>query len=565
MKKRLSLQSAIYITGSIVILIAVLIIFVIRNEPSLPEQISVALKQKLSEHVPDKSMTFDRESTHSDSLMRRLYHKRDYRPVWIFDQGPASLADSLLDFIRTIDQDGLKPHEYHLPRLDSLIPKLRMELKRKLPADIDHLLEVELLLTDAFLLLASHLVNGRLNQETIDPEWLTTQSEADLIEILNHALHKNKIRAELNSLLPQLACYKALRKEMNFFKDIARNGGWSLVPAGPTLQKGDSGFRVAALSARLITSKDMPDRRLESRSVFDDTLEAAVRRFQERQGINADGVVGSGTLELLNKPALYYIHKIAVNMERWRWLPSDLGERYIIVNIADFSLDVIENGVRIMTMPVVVGKQYRRTPVFSGMMTYIVLNPYWYVPQTIMKEDILPQVQRNPGFLVQRSIEVIRSWKDREPIDPFSIDWDKINASNNPYLFRQAPGVQNALGRIKFMFPNKYDIYLHDTPHRSQFDEIKRTFSSGCIRLEKPIDLAEYVLLGDTTWSRTKIINALKSVTDMSIELPQPIPVYLFYCTAWVNDNGIVHFRDDIYNRDVLVEEALREKQILDD
>jgi murein L,D-transpeptidase YcbB/YkuD len=433
------------------------------------------------------------------------------------------------------------------------------------PVETEHLMNFEILLTDAFLIYGNHLLSGRVNPETIDPEWLTARPEADMAAILTEALTSGEIQRTLKNLLPDLPCYEKLREEMAFYKSISLKGGWPIVPSGQTMKKGDRGLNVAALSARLITSGDLKERSLAARSVFDDTLEMAVKKFQDRHGIRVDGEIGVGTLAALNIPASYYFHRIAVNMERWRWLPRDLGERYILVNIAAFTLDVVEKGRTVLSMPVVVGKDYRRTPVFSAKMTYLVLNPYWYVPSTIATEDILPEVKTNPNYLKTRNIVVLRRWDDPNPIDPFTVDWSSITKDNLPYLFRQASGNLNALGRIKFMLPNQYDIYLHDTPHRSYFNLLQRAYSSGCIRLARPIDLAVYVLEGNPKWTREAIVAALDSVENYTIKLPEPIPVHLFYCTAYVHEDGNIHFREDIYNRDVLVENALRTEAVLTD
>jgi len=293
---------------------------------------------------------------------------------------------------------------------------------------------------------------------------------------------------------------------------------------------------------------------------FDRGLELAVRRFQKRHGLTDDGVVGPATLEALNVPVAERLRQIELNLERWRWLPEDLGRRYILVNIADFELEVVEDGRRVLAMRVVTGKKMRLTPVFSGRMTYLVLNPYWHIPHKIAVKDVLPRIKRDPGYLVRQGIRVFESWDDLAPeIPPETIDWPAVTKHNFAFKLRQDPGPSNALGRVKLMFPNRFAVYLHDTPSRYMFRKNQRDFSSGCIRVEKPIDLAAYVLDGDRKWTREKILSAIASGESRIAWLPEPIPVHVLYWTAWVDEEGTVQFRRDVYGRDRSLDEALEE------
>jgi murein L,D-transpeptidase YcbB/YkuD len=293
---------------------------------------------------------------------------------------------------------------------------------------------------------------------------------------------------------------------------------------------------------------------------FDDALDRAVRRFQEHSGLEVDGIVGRNTLAALNRTALERLHQIEVNMERWRWLPRDLGDRFIRVNIASFEVDLFEAGEHLMNMRAVVGKDYRRTPVFSDTMTYLVVNPHWNMPHTIAVEDKLPLIKKDPGYLADNNMELLRGWgAEAVAEDPLSVDWSTVTAENFRWRLRQAPGPDNALGRIKFMFPNKFNVYLHDTPSRALFGSNVRALSSGCIRLEKPVELAEYLLRADPKWTRPALLAAIEEGVEQTVRLPEPIPVHLLYCTTWVDENGTVHFRDDIYGRDRIVEDALKE------
>jgi murein L,D-transpeptidase YcbB/YkuD len=269
--------------------------------------------------------------------------------------------------------------------------------------------------------------------------------------------------------------------------------------------------------------------------------------------------VGPATLAALNVPVEQRIRQIRLNLERWRWLPRDFERRYLLVNIADFELDVIEDGRVRTTMRVIAGTTARRTPVFTGRMTYMELNPYWHIPPIIAKEDILPRLWKDPRYLVRENIRVFRGWAQEAPeVDPESVDWSQVTPEKFPFKLRQEPGPSNALGRIKFMFPNKFDVYLHDTPGRGLFNHNSRSFSSGCIRIEKPIELAEYLLQGQPEWNREKIVAAIHSKKTQIVWIPEPIAVHILYWTAWVDEDGTVHLRDDVYGRDTPLDEALQ-------
>ena len=273
--------------------------------------------------------------------------------------------------------------------------------------------------------------------------------------------------------------------------------------------------------------------------VFDAALERGLQRFQERHGLDADGAVGTSTLTALNVPAEARVRQIELNMERWRWLPQTLGERYILVNIANFALDVVERGRSVLAMRVVVGKPARRTPFFSADMTYLVLNPHWHVPPTIAIQDKLPLIRRDPGYVARQNFKLFRHGEGGVTrVDPMSVDWSSVSARNFPYQLRQDPGPRNALGRVKFMFPNPYHVYLHDTPARELFAKTERAFSSGCIRLEKPIELAEYLLRDDPQWSRQKIVASRREGPSRLCICLTRIPVHLLYWTAWANEDG---------------------------
>jgi len=528
----------------------------------LTDQVGVYLRDRLIEAGIPLQMAIEEEVVHTDTMLLRFYADRSFKPAWINNRGPLSTADSLIIALRLAKHEGLKSEHYHIQKIEALLDSVRVDKKKK-AVRVQRLGDLDFLLTDAFLLYGSHLLSGHIDPETIDPTWMNMYPEADITRILAQASRERRIKESLFDLKPSFSQYGFLRDELGRYGSIAWRGGWPIVPVGPTLKYGDEGYRVAALRARLITTGELNSEIIEENVVYDSTLVAAVRRFQKRHNLDENGTVDYPTRLSLNQPALQYVRILAANMERWRWLPKDLGDRYIFVNIASFEMRVVENGATVLKMPVVVGLDYRQTPVFSGNMTYFVLNPYWNVPTTIAREDVLPKVKQDINYLNSRKFEVFASWSSGTPIDPASIDWVSMSKDSLPYHFRQAPGQYNALGRIKFIFPNKYDVYLHDTPYRTHFQRRERALSSGCIRLEDPVALAEYLLKENPDWTRDRIEETLLKNENRTIKLSEPIPVFIFYCTTWADENGMVHYLKDIYERDVILENAMRREAFL--
>lgn len=532
--------------------------------PELSQQIDPLdefLRNRIETAGIPPQITVGSELIHASVVLPLFYERRAYVPAWCNNRGLQPQVDTLIKAIREADQEALRPNDYHLAKIAALVASVYQQQAENKPLDPRQLVDLDLLLTDAFLIYGSHLLAGKINPETIDSEWFANRREIDLAAHLQTALEKNQIEEALRSLLPPQPGYARLRQALARYRDLAANGGWPMVPDGPKLQKGDRGERALALRQRLIAAGDLDPAAGDSLDLFDDAVEAALRKFQRRHGLDADGVVGATTFANLNVPVEERVRQVALNMERWRWLPQDLGQRHILVNIANFELDVFESDQVVLAMRVMVGKDYRRTPVFSDRMTYLVLCPHWHVTPNIAVNDKLPLIRKDAGYLAKQNMKVFRGWgADTKEIDPTTIDWSQITARNFSYRLRQDPGPINALGRVKFMFPNPFNVYLHDTPSRELFAKTERAFSSGCIRIEKPIDLAEYVLRGDPKWTRASIEAAIKKWEEQTVRLPEPMPVHLLYWTAWANDDGSINFRRDIYGRDKLVEEALREK-----
>ena len=317
------------------------------------------------------------------------------------------------------------------------------------------------------------------------------------------------------------------------------------------------GRRVAVLRERLAITGDL-DAPAERDEVFGDRLIGAVERFQARHGLEVDGVVGPATRRALNLPVAQRIAQILLNMERWRWMPDDLGRRYILVNLASFDLEVMAEGWSVMRMRVVVGRPYRKTPIFSSRMRHLEFNPTWTVPPSIAGADLLPIVRGDPDYLERSRIRVFDSWgSGARELDPATIDWSRVSAERFPYMLRQDPGLDNALGLVKFIMPNGFSVYLHDTPQQQLFARRTRTFSSGCIRLERPMALAAYLLKDQAGWNPLRIDDVVYSGETTRVALSHPIPVHMTYSTAWVDPDGTLHFRADPYERDSILHQAL--------
>ena len=476
---------------------------------------------------------------HSTTLLPEFYFENQFQRVWT-----RPLQASFLGLVRRAYEHGLNPADYHF----STINELHADAVESQSTD------AEILFTDAFLLYASHFLNGKLNPEEVEGEWQAVRREGNAKSFLKKCLASGNIEAHFRELEPENVSYHGLLEALKKYREIQKNGGWDLFEAGETLKPQMAGARVTALKHRLsiegyFLMEGNPN------DVYTQDLSEAVREFQKHHGLEVDGNVGKQTLASLNIPVSSKIAQIRANMERLRWISQDMGAHYVFVNIADFTMKVYRGDTLSYQQNVVVGKPFRKTPVFSDLMTYFVLNPYWTVPPTILFNDVLPEVKKDINYLKVKNMKVL---KGSEVVDPQTIDWSKLSRSNFPYTIRQDPGPTNALGAVKFMFPNKYNIYIHDTPSKELFNRPDRAFSSGCIRLNKPMGFVDYLITDIPDWNSEKVDNTLKTGKDKTVMLKRPINVHILYLTAWADDSG-VQFRNDVYQRDAAVIEALAE------
>jgi L,D-transpeptidase YcbB len=505
----------------------------------------------------DAFVVVGEERIHAATELPRFYRGRYFEPAWVNELGPRPVADSLLWAVEGAVLEGLESTHYHLVRIrDIYAERRRAELAGELlPAE--RLAELDLLMTDAFLVYASHLAGGRVDPTTIHPEWSARRGALDLVAALDMALATGRVAAALQDLLPGHPGYARLRGALADYRRIAGQGGWPVLP-GRTLGPGMRDPAVALLRQRLRLAGDLaPPRRGGDEQLYDRAVEEAVRRFQVRHALEPDGVVRLETSAHMNVPVEDRIRQLERNLERWRWLPQDLGDRHILVNIAGFEMHIMEGDSSIFQSRVLVGQRYRKTPIFSDRMTYLVLNPTWTIPPGILEEDKLPLIRQDRTYLVRNNITILGG--DGRAVDPAAIDFNRLTGRTG-YRFRMDPGPENPLGRVKFMFPNQYHVYLHDTPDHEDFDLFSGAISSGCIRVERSLDLAELLLSDAQGWTRDRIETRSRSgPAEQVIPLRRPLPIHILYWTAWVEPDGAVHFRPDVYERDAVLDEALRQ------
>jgi murein L,D-transpeptidase YcbB/YkuD len=524
---------------------------------------SAMLRKRLERSSPARILCAGRIIC-SSRILPKFYARRDYSLAWSSEETPLPQAGALIKFIREVDKEALNPRDYHLDILEHLQSEIA-KAKAKAEKPVSSLrVDFDVLMTDAFLLCGSHIVSGRVDPEKIHEDWFARRRYEDLASVLQVALDTNSVGETLSSLIPKHPGYERLKKALLDYRRMAAGEPWPVLPGGETLRKDEPSKGIITLRKRLVMTGDLAASQNTGSDLFDDALEEAVRKFQARHGIESDGTVGRATRRMLNTPIEKRIHQIELNLERWRWLPAELGQKHIRVNIAGFGLDVVENDKVILAMKVVVGKNYKRTPVFSGKMTYLEINPYWNVPASIATEELLPKIQQDVGYLKKEQMKVLRNTdkKRNEFVNPGEVNWHELSEDNFPYRLRQEPGPKNPLGRIKFMFPNKYGVYLHDTSEPALFKRTRREFSHGCIRIEKPFEFAEYVLRNDPDWTRENIEAAVALQKNRVVMLPEPIAVHILYWTAWVDEDGTVQFRDDIYDRDLDLTAALQNRTL---
>ncbi|GGZ96658.1 murein L,D-transpeptidase [Ignatzschineria ureiclastica] len=436
---------------------------------------------------------------------------------------------------------GLLPQLYHVGRIENLLQS----------GDVAaHQAELVALLTEAGLSYVRDIVQGMPEVKKQDKDWLLEGRNVDVADTYQQILLSDDIKAALSALEPQYKEYRDLKRALLAFKLKEQSEEPAIVPQGTTIKPGMGGERVKLMRDRL----NYLGYNAGNGTTYDSQMVKAVKDFQRTHLLEPDGAAGKKTIVELNRSNAERIQQIQINLERWRWMPETMGEHFVAVDIPGFRYEVVKDGETVLSARTVVGREGRKTPVFMSPMSYIVFSPYWHVPRSMAVNDFLPRLKRNPYALTGSKIRIFRNGQE---IDPGTVDWSQYSRNNFPFQLRQDPGDYNSLGRVKFMFPNEHAIYLHDTPSKSLFNRTSRDFSSGCVRIENPEELAEY-FLGEAGWNQSKIKSAFRQSKESHVGLAKDkkIPVYTLYMTTRVKGDSI-SFRADIYNKDQVLIKAL--------
>jgi L,D-transpeptidase YcbB len=472
------------------------------------------------------------DTLHVSAAALDFYRGRDWQAAWTGAKGPLKQGSALHEAVGRAWEDGLPLARYRHHAVAEVLARLDARGKEKLPDSlvIRQLADLDVLLTEGFLRLARDLVAGMLDPAEAGLDYRIAREAAPdgaMLDQVIAGVAPGRVVAELRPSIPQ---YERMRRALLDFHEVEARGGWQPIGTGTTLEEGVRGEAVAQLRQRLVAGIDAEEAKLARSgaadpSLFDDDLKRAVQHFQERHTIIADGVAGAATVRELNRTLEEWIAEMRLNLDRWRWLPNDLGDRYVLVNIAGFELEVVDRGEVIESMNVVVGNESTETPIFSDSIRHVVVNPYWNVPDGIMARKIAPAMAADPNYLVKHDMEMVDG------------------------RVRQRPGPQNSLGRYKFIFPNEHDVYLHDTPEGHLFSRAERAFSSGCVRIERPRDFARLLLRLQSDRDPDSLDGIFARGEEQWIKLDRPLPVFLLYFTAWVQEDGSVRFHNDVYGR----------------
>jgi murein L,D-transpeptidase YcbB/YkuD len=531
-----------------VFFILFLLLFIFSLNTAAQNQLAMSIRNHLLVIEEYKGLFPEGEDVSFYQQLNQFYDQRHHRSIWFKKSEFKIDPEPLLSEIKNSYAEGLNPDDYHLQFIEKSLEDHDLFSDQSL----NQRALLDILLTNAYLSLASDYLNGKIDAEIIIDDYNYRAESLEAQNLLQELIENNNIAQILQKQLPKTDNYQKLKDKLALYRDSEKITDWPQIAPGEILALEAEGKRVKQLINNLSARNYLEAVQINADNYFDQNVKRAVVSFQSDNGLKADGVVGDKTIKALNISRDQRVKQLIINLERWRWLPENLGRRYIYVNIADYNLKLYEADQVIMEMKTIVGQEQRSTPVFSDKIKYLVINPYWYVPKSIAVKDKLPLIKKNYTYLKDNNYSLFQYIGNGklEEVDPADIDWSKINENNFNYLLRQNPGDENALGRIKFMFPNKFSIYLHDTPGRYLFSQNERSFSSGCIRIEKPIDLAEYLLKDQQEWNREKIEAEMKKDKEKTVYLKQPIKIYLQYNTAWVDEFGNLNFREDIYSRD---------------
>ncbi len=527
---------------------------------------AVAAEASFSEVLRDRmewlmfqtDLVIDGEPILSRDLLPELYAENEYEPLW----GDRSQLDRLDDLVEFAYLQGLDPVDYPLDALANLLPEAGM------PEDILSRVKVDVLATEILVRITYQVRFGKVNPYQIYPNWNFDREllpGEDPVQMLLGIMRANALHTAVTREIERGPIYQAMVRALAEHRQIAEQGGWPEVSAGPTMRLGERSERVRELGSRLLATGELAAPGVEP-DLFDESLQEAVESFQTRHGLDVDGAVGPATLRALNVPVAQRIQQIRASLERGRWVFDDLhrvGGKLVLVNIASAEVAVFRSRQIVWQSRAQIGRPYRQTPVFRDDIQYLVFNPTWTVPPTILRQDVIPRLVEDPaGYLAEKNMDLLN--RDGQVVDVADVDWSVIGPGNFPYMVRQRPGPWNALGMVKFIFPNPHFVFLHDTPSRDLFARSDRAFSSGCVRVEDPFVLAELLFDDPDTWNMDSFQEILDSGQMRTVHLEETVPVFLMYLTALPSMDGRTYFFEDIYGRDQKLLEALDAEPVFD-
>ncbi|MFV8325154.1 L,D-transpeptidase family protein [Flavobacterium sp. ZS1P14] len=474
----------------------------------------------------------------NDKILTYFYKSTAYGTVWQSDEKRKIILEELLKS----DEEGLNPEDYKVKALSDFE-------KKAATLDTTDLAKYDILLTSSLQKYISHLTNGTLSPAKLYKNWDLKKKPIDLNETVAQLLSSDSLRYRIDQLKPNHLVYKRLKKALTLINALP-NEKFKKLKIARNITPNDSNPSIIDIKKRLIYWEDLQPKDSLT-PVYDKETVMAVKRFQRRHGLATDSTINEVTIASLNFSKQQRIHQIIANLERWKWYPKEMGEEYVIINIPDYRLTLVKDRDTLRTHRVIVGRAKRKTPILSSKLTQVVFNPTWTVPPTILREDVIPAILKSRSYLTNSNIKVYDS--NGRIVSPY--EWQLSLAET--YRYVQTPGTFNSLGMVKIIFPNRFSVYLHDTNHRDYFDKIDRSLSSGCVRVDNPLELTEYLLNDPVNWNLEKITTILQNERTKFVKIKKNVSFHLLYWTAWSENNKLI-FRDDIYNLDANLYTKLR-------
>ena len=520
------------------------------------------LSEELEISIEEDKPGFFSESPYWEEI-QGFYRERDFLEVWFFNQKLSDQGEDFLEKLESIHLDGLQKEDYNWQDFQVFVSEDKADQRRIKKLSEEKLSRLELLMTHAFFTLARDLEYGKVDPRGLDPNWKFEEKEGLFLysDLLKEVADGESLEKTLAKLNPDLKLYADGREAIRELYSIKENDtlDWSEVTISTAVKVGESHPKIPKIRERLIFWGFLSPYSINQPLTFDEKMEEGLKKYQASQGMEPDGVIGSLVVSQLNKSPQNLIDLAAANLERLRWLPRiDWDQELVLVNVANYQLDYLNKSDTLFSTKVIVGKDYSESPSFTAPMSYIVFSPYWNVPPSITNEEIIPAVKKDKSYLAQKNMELVN--QSGELVNVSSVKWEQVENGEFPYRIRQKPGGSNSLGLVKFMFPNPYNIYIHDTPNRGLFAKETRALSHGCIRIQYPDKFAK-ILLDDPEWTEEKIQEAMSQTNEQTVKLEKSIPVVLLYLTFWAEEDGKFNYRPDIYGRDEALMRALKNKK----